>query len=71
VIDRCPSHPWIARVGEGVAAGTAQHVRVGLELQAAGRGKRRALLADGDEGRRWALATVAFYVLVRLSPSPW
>jgi hypothetical protein len=55
-------------VGEGVAAGVPQHVRVGLELKAgasgrsldhpgeAGRGERRAALADEDEGRRRGLA---------------
>jgi hypothetical protein len=37
-------------VGEGVAAGVPQHVRVGLELQASASGGRPAL-ADEDKGR--------------------
>jgi hypothetical protein len=54
-------------VGERVAAGVAQHVRVGLELQAsgrrgaldhpgeAGRGERRSALADED--KVWSVET--------------
>jgi hypothetical protein len=55
-------------VGKSVAAGVAQHVRVGLQLQAgtggspldhsgeAGRGERRPAVADEDEGRRRTFA---------------
>jgi hypothetical protein len=56
----CPG--VMALVGEGVAAGVAQHVRVRLELLAGARcrtldpgeavcGERRSALTDEDEGR--------------------
>jgi hypothetical protein len=57
----------VAFVREGVAAGVAEHVGMRLELLAgggrgtldhsgeAGRGERRAALADEDEGRGRAL----------------
>ena len=62
----CPS--VVALVGEGVAAGVAEHVRVRLQLEAgddgstldhpgkAGRGERGSPLADEDKRRRLALA---------------
>jgi hypothetical protein len=70
VIDRWPSHrPGVVTlVGEGVAAGVAQHVGGRLDLQIgagrrpldhpgkAGCRKWRPALADEDEGRRRTLA---------------
>jgi hypothetical protein len=65
VIDRCPG--VVPLVGQRVAAGMAQHVRVRFDLQAgaggraldrpgeAGRGEGRSPLADENEGRRRAL----------------
>jgi hypothetical protein len=70
----------VALVGKRVAAGVAQHVRMGLELQAgtirgaldhaseACRGERRAALAQEDEGgsrlSRWSRRSAR-------SSSPW
>ena len=57
----------VALIGEGVAAGVAEHVRMCLELEAgagggaldhpgkAGGRERGSALADEDEGRRRAL----------------
>jgi hypothetical protein len=62
----CPS--VVALVGEGVAAGVAEHVRVCLEVEAGGAGcpfnhpgkaggrERGCPLADKDKRRRLALA---------------
>jgi hypothetical protein len=48
VIDRWPSHPWIALVSWPFAAGVTQHVRVRLELKA---GDPRSLTkTNGDAG---------------------
>ena len=62
----CPS--VVSLVGESVATGVAEHVRVRLEVEArgarcpfnhpgkAGRGERGSPLADEDKRRRLALA---------------
>src|SRR5271154_2120973 len=62
----CPG--VVALVGKGVAAGVAEHVRMGLEIEAgagcgaldhpgkAGRRERGSPLGDEDEGRRLTLA---------------
>jgi hypothetical protein len=58
----------VALIGERIAAGVTEHVRMRLQLEARGHGRpldhpgkaggreRRAVLADEDEGRRHALA---------------
>jgi hypothetical protein len=46
LMDRWPSQPWTL-AGQRIAAGVAQHVRVGLELQA---GAGRRALDSGEAG---------------------